>query len=317
MTDAALSERLKQIVIQHLPLPGRGRTPDRHQALVEIGREDLTLAKLAEAHWDAVAILAEAGLSPHPGALYAVWASEVPGQAMLMEHAGTGLIVSGSKPFCSGVDLVDRALITANSPEAGSPASLAEVDLRRHRDCFTYDLTLWKTGAFAQTHTGSLTFHAMPVAALIGEPGWYLDRPGFWHGACGPAACWAGGIAGLLDFALASRRGDPHTLAHLGALQANVWGMLALLQCAGREMDSHPDDTRAALEGALTLRHLTEALGTDSLRRFARAYGPQPLSMNADISRRYAEADLYLRQFHGERDLETLGRLVTQNPPRT
>jgi len=56
-----LRERFRAICGEDLPLPGGGATERRHRRLMEVGREDLSLAKLAEAHWDAVAILAEAG----------------------------------------------------------------------------------------------------------------------------------------------------------------------------------------------------------------------------------------------------------------
>ncbi|MBB5337868.1 hypothetical protein HDF13_000201 [Edaphobacter lichenicola] len=77
MTMDELKSRLTDVVKQKLPLPGGGRTAERHQLLAETAREDLSLAKLAEAHWDAAAILAEAGRSAEPNMLYAVWASEI------------------------------------------------------------------------------------------------------------------------------------------------------------------------------------------------------------------------------------------------
>ena len=63
MTARELKARLVAIVSQEVPLPGGGRTPERLRRLAETAREDLSLAKLAEAHWDAVAILVEAGRS--------------------------------------------------------------------------------------------------------------------------------------------------------------------------------------------------------------------------------------------------------------
>lgn len=63
---------------------------------------------------------------------------------------------------------------------------------------------------------------------------------------------------------------------------------------------------------ALTVRHLVEQACTDILRRLARAYGPHPLAMEEDVSRRYQELDLYLRQSHAERDLESLGHALQQ-----
>ena len=85
MTSEQLLLRMRELVGEALPLPGAGDTVGRHRRLMEIGREDLSLARLAEAHWDAVAILAEAGRAAVPGALYGVWAAEKPGQALRLE----------------------------------------------------------------------------------------------------------------------------------------------------------------------------------------------------------------------------------------
>ena len=114
---------------------------------------------------------------------------------------------------------------------------------------------------------------------LWARRGWYLDRPGFWHGACGPAACWAGGVAGLLDNAMLDTRRDAHTLAHLAAMHANVWALVSYLEVAGSEIDAMPSDRHAAQIRALQIRHLVEQLCTDTVRRFARAYGPARLSL--------------------------------------
>ena len=42
----------------NLPLPGSGRTRERWAALADLAGEDLSLARLAEGHADALAILA-------------------------------------------------------------------------------------------------------------------------------------------------------------------------------------------------------------------------------------------------------------------
>jgi alkylation response protein AidB-like acyl-CoA dehydrogenase len=308
MNAEFLAKRLKQIAVEQLPLTGAGKTAERHSRLMQIGREDLSLAKLAEAHWDAVSILAEAGRQPTRGALYAVWASEIPGKALKLEKTDSGYQLSGSKMFCSGAGMVDRALVTVGIPEP----RLVEIDLRKNSMNFEVDLSAWATDAFRLTQTGAVTFRGVDVTKenLVGDPTWYLNRPGFWHGACGPAACWAGGAAAFVDFAMECNRDDPHTLAHLGAMGANNWMMKACLDVAAREIDEEPLNYMAAQIRALRLRHLVEDACTDTLRRFARAYGPQPLSMNSEISRRYHEAELYLRQSHAEQDLESLARLL-------
>lgn len=300
-----LNHRLTEISKETLPLPGKGNTAERHRRLFAIGREDLSLAKLAEAHWDAVAILAENGRKHAPNALYAVWASELPSQPLHLKKEANSVRVVGRKMFCSGLGIVDRALVTANSPNP----CLVEIDLKNNANAIEMDTSDWKPEAFRATNTGTITFHDAAISgAIIGEPSWYLDRPGFWHGAIGPAACWAGGGAGLLDAALESKRDNVHTTAHLAAIHANVWATETYLAAAGREIDESYSDCNAAIVRALRIRHLIEQACTDTLRRFARAYGPHPLTMVGETSRRYHELDLYLRQSHAERDLETLGR---------
>ena len=305
-TSHALLTRFRALAGETLPVPGTGRTAQRHRRLVEAGLEDLSLARLAEAHWDACAILSEAGRTPVAGALYGVWASEIPGKALQLHRTASGWTITGTKMFCSGAGIVDRALVTVGTPVP----QLVDIDLRADTSTIQYDDSAWKTSAFAETRTATARFEVdvMTEEAFIGEPGWYLDRPGFWHGACGPAACWAGGAIGLVDYALLQTRNDPHTLAHLGALHASAWALNAYLEQAGRDIDAHPSDVRAARVRARTVRHLIEQASTDILRRLARAYGPHPLAMDAQVARRYQELDLYLRQSHAERDLEALGR---------
>jgi alkylation response protein AidB-like acyl-CoA dehydrogenase len=306
VTKGALVIQLRKTVAEEIPLPGGGNTSGRHRSLFEIGRMDLSLARMAEAHWDAVAILRENGSNPKSDCLYGVWASERPGQSLTLERNHDSFLINGKKMFCSGAGLVDRALITVGVPEP----QLVDVDLRSNARFLQIDDSNWKTNAFRETHTSTVTFQNLPVTPeeIIGAPGWYLQRPGFWHGACGPAACWAGGAAGLVDYANEQSREDPHTLAHLGAMRASIWASLSYLDSAGREIDAAPQDRESALVRALTVRHLIEQACTDILRRLPRAYGPHPVAMDEKISKRYQELDLYLRQSHAERDLEALGR---------
>jgi hypothetical protein len=308
MLKEELLTALRCLAEEQIPLPGGGQTAERHKRLFEVGRHDLSLARLAEAHWDAVAILAEAGRSPEPHAIYGVWASERLGWELKLNGDGDTFQLTGKKMFCSGGGIVDRALVTVGVPEQ----RLIEADVHASPGSIDYDDSEWKTSAFSETHTSTATFAGVEVSPndFVGESRWYLDRPGFWHGACGPAACWAGGAAGLVDYALQQSRNDPHTLAHLGAMQASVWALKSFLESAGREIDADPNDSNAALIRALTVRHLVEQACTEILRRLPRAYGPHPLAINEEVARRYSELDIYLRQSHAERDLESLGHAI-------
>lgn len=301
-----IKERIRQLIGTPIPLPTFGNNVARLQCLFDIGQINLSLAKLAEAHWDALAILHEAGKVPAENILYAVWAAEIPGKQLQLQKHDNYWTLNGTKMFCSGAGIVDRVLITAEH-------WLIDLQLNdRSAECLQITSDPWITTAFQETQTSTVHFNNISCnqSDIIGEQGWYLNRPGFWAGALGPAACWGGGAAGLLNYALQNQRKDAHTLAHLAAMEANVWAIKSFLKTAGEELDTDLKNTMKHQVLALKTRHLIEQACTDTLRRFARAYGPFPLACDEGISQRYQELDLYLRQNHAERDLEILGNLI-------
>jgi alkylation response protein AidB-like acyl-CoA dehydrogenase len=301
-------ERMRQLGINAahaLPCPGGGATDARHEALLQFGRKDLSLARIAEAHTDALAILAEARRVPRAGALYGVWASDGPQSRITAEPLPGGRWrLRGIKQYCSAAGFATAALVTAHHD-----AAVLLFDVAVDHGAIRVLPSTWASPALADTATGPVSFAGVTVGeeALIGTPNWYLTRPGFWHGAIGPAACWAGGAISLVEAAAALNRRDPHSRAQVGALQSVAWGLSALLAQAGREIDADPlDDAGEARVRALKVRHLVERWCTDVLDRFGRATGPQLLAYDAHIARQHMALNLYMRQCHAERDLETI-----------
>lgn len=271
---------------------------------MEFGRTDLSLARLAEAHTDALAILAENSRESR-GGLYGVWASDGPhSQLAAKELDDSGWCLDGVKLYCSGGAIVDRVLVTAHHDQ-----NLLLFEVAVDAPGISIGSSTWVNAGLADTSTCPVTFERVEVGAesLIGGTGWYLSRSGFWHGAIGPAACWAGGAMSLISAATVLGKKDPHSRAHVGGLQAIEWGMKAVLLQAGREIDADPDDIQGdARTRALKVRHLLERWCTEVLDRFGRATGPQLLAFDDHVARQYAALTLYVRQCHAERDLETI-----------
>jgi alkylation response protein AidB-like acyl-CoA dehydrogenase len=302
-----------------LPPFGAGATPERLARLMEFGRADVSLARLVEAHVDAVEILSEAGRLPAAGSWYGVWAAEDPSTCLSLRTAsGSRALLNGTKAVCTGAPLVDRALITVQTPET----RLIDVDLRLHARRLDIDTSFWLTPAFADTGTASVTFDGIEIddEAFVGPPGWYLDRPGFWNGACGPAACWAGGAMGLIDWAVnraASGSANSHRDVTVGALSALGFQMVAILEHVGRGIDRDPNDTALAKVRALQSRQSIERACAEVLDRFGREFGPRPLALDAATHSRFLATQLYIRQCHAERDLEALGVALRANDRAT
>jgi hypothetical protein len=96
-----------------LPDPGCGRSSDRLVALFELARtHPVSVARLAEGHTDAVSILCEAVRQPRPDSLCGVWASAGSDDVHVRTSADGSRHLRGVKPFASGLDIVDRALVT-------------------------------------------------------------------------------------------------------------------------------------------------------------------------------------------------------------
>ena len=310
-TSDDVSRRLRRIEAAgglHLPLPGRGHTPERLAALMDLGADDLSVARLAEAHTDATAIFAEAGREPPAGQLYGVWAAGGPSNRVVAERAAGGWRLRGTRHYCSGATILDRALLPV---DAGSDQLLVDVDVRHPQ--VIVDVSDWRTPTMHATATATVRFDGVPVGddAVLGGPSFYLDRPGFWIGSVGVAAVWAGGAIAVAETLRSRVADEPHALAHLGAVDALVWATRSMLMAAAAEIDRDPCAPPAtAMARALRVRHLVERAATEIIDRSARALGPEPLVRDAAHARRVAELQLYVRQTHADRDLEALGRLV-------
>jgi len=293
---------------RQFPLPGGGRTGDRWRALTAAAREDVVVGRLVEAHADADAILAElADRRTEPGQWWGVWAAEPPKPVLTAERGPDGWRLSGTKAWCSGAGLCTHALLTARS---GSRRPLFAVDLRRPG--VSADLSGWAADGMRRSATGMVSFDAVP-AQPVGPPGGYLERPGFWHGAIGVAACWLGGAERVADtLRRAGPRLDDHGLAHLGAVDAALAAGRWSISAAADEIDADPEEPRAAQRRAGRVRAVVERAALETLDRVGRALGATPLATDEGHAAAVADLTVYLRQSHAERDLAALGRLLAE-----
>ena len=283
---------------------GLGRTPDRWLTLFDWAQSgSVSVARLAEAHADAVAILSEAGRAPVEGAIYGVWASVDRHHELRLDDSGT---ISGAKSLCSGLGVVDRALVAV----VGDRGEQLLVDVEASGPTVASDRSGWETPALSETATGTVRYTQHRVEIVVGADGWYLDRPGFWNGAIGPAACWAGAAAGIAEYAEAAGTLDEHQLVARGVSRAETALCRTLLGDAGREIDRAPNDVAAARRRAYVVRHLVERSTSRTVDAFNRAFGPRPVVADGRLAQRVADVILYVRQQHGDRDLAELGALV-------
>jgi alkylation response protein AidB-like acyl-CoA dehydrogenase len=310
----ALSE-LVEGGFDRLPLPGQGRTLDRWRLLAAVAERDLGLVKLFEGHTDALAILAELHANAAPaGSRWGVWAAESPDMRLRIDRREGGegaepdeVVLSGTKAWCSGAAALTHALITcrdsADRPQLVAVA-LAQPGVR-------ISMRNWHAVGMAATASADVHFEQVR-AHLIGAPGAYLSRPGFWHGGGGIAACWFGAaqmLARTLHAAAHDKR-DGHRSAHLGAVDVALDGAAAVLRETAAWIDRtpHADPIRPVLRARL---HVEQA-ATTILEHACRTLGAGPMCRNEAFARCVADLPVFLRQSHAERDLAALGDLLAQ-----
>ncbi|MFJ1584666.1 acyl-CoA dehydrogenase [Streptomyces sp. NPDC088197] len=297
------------------PLPGSGRTAERFAVLTSVAERDLCAARLFEGHVDAAAILAELDAPPpRPGERWGVWAAEPPGEGLHATRDREGWVLTGLKQYCSGAHSCTHALVTA-ATERGK--RLFAVRTGVADGCRPVPGT-WQAVGMAGSDTPDVRFDHVP-GVPVGDVGGYLKRPGFQHGGIGVAACWYGGaraVADVLLRAAADRGPDPHTDAHMGAVDMLLHAAAAVLKQAAAEIDGDPSDTGGtARMRSLRTRAFVESVCADVLTHVGRATGAGPLCHDERHARNTADLTVYIRQHHAERNLAELGGLAARKEP--
>ena len=325
--EREVARRLHELIdagLADLPAPASGHTLERWQALARVAAQDLSLAKLFEGHTDALAIMKELG-APHtpPGSSWGMWAAEPPDAKLLFRpendaKAGDGqnsVLLHGRKAWCSGARSVSHGLLTVWQSDGTGPF-LAKVAM--HQPGVSVSSQGWSAVGMAASASVDVVF-CDARAQLLGHAGDYLNRPGFWHGGAGIAACWWGGAQALAEpLWKAAAQGGPSEsvlLRHiaLGKVDLALQHTAALLRDAAIWFDAHPAADASAL--ALRVRLSAEASAGQVLSEVGRALGAGPFCKDANFARMACDLPVYLRQSHAERDFAALGsRAVAKGP---
>jgi alkylation response protein AidB-like acyl-CoA dehydrogenase len=309
--------------------PGTGATVALWEHLATLAAHDLAVARAVEPHLDARAVLDQAGTTLPPAlaartTTWGVYAAEGPGQPLTATEQGGAWVLDGEKPWCSLAGRLDAALVTARTGDGRR--GLFAVDLRAP-EVAPVDAP-WPARGLAEIPSTPVRFAgaaATPVA--VGD--WYLERPGFWWGGTGVAACWFGGAVAVARrvHAQAAARPDDRLLAmHLGALDERLEAArLSLAEAAARVDASgaathggtEAEDADARAAGRVLAKRVRATVARtceDVLRLAAHSLGPGPLTQEPAHAKRVADLEVYVRQQHAERDDASLGALLAGGP---
>lgn len=289
----------------HPPCPGQGHTLQRWRILASVAAQDLSVCKLAEAHWDALAILNDLEQTAYESSdkLWAVWAADNPKAPLNLVLRNGKAYLEGRKTWCSGADVVTHALLTCPGENADSYFCLLDMQAPG----IHADHSQWQPVGMRSVQTAQLHFARTPVQVL-GPRSLYLERPGFFHGGAGIAACWYGAACAIaqklrthLDIS------NPHASAHLGAMFAELRAVRSMFHVLAESIDREP--AQRWVEDILALRSMMRNIATSVIEHSSRAMGPAPLCSDAEHAQRCADLAVWITQQHAERDNEGLGKL--------
>lgn len=240
-----------------------------------------------------------------------MWAAEPPQARVALdaEQRDGSVCLHGRKAWCSGATVLSHGLLTAWN-ERGEQ-QLVAVALQQPGVQVTEDG--WQAVGMAATQSVEVRFDGAR-GQLVGPPGGYLARPGFWQGGAGIAACWYG-AARRLGEALRSHcaeRDEPHALAHLGTVDCALTTAVSALQGGAAWIDANPEADAELL--VRRVRAIVEHSASTVIEHVGRALGAAPYCRDGGLARLLADLPVFLRQSHAERDLAALGELVARQP---
>lgn len=315
--DATLSWCVE--VGRSAPFIGEGHTRELWELLAATAAVDVAAARMLEPHLDALSILRQAasafdhddvsdGVGVNASSAWGVFAAEGAGKRLEARHGADGWRLHGTKPWCSLAAHLTHALVTASLD--GGQRQMFAVNLRSSG--VRPHAGPWVARGLPNVVSADVDFDDV-LAVPVGDAGWYLKRPGFAWGGMSVAACWWGAAMPLADSLLAaasSDRADQVALAHLGTVDQAMWAARsALVEASGLV-----DDGQSASIGerllANRVRGIVFAAATRALSETDAALGPLPLVADEQHARRIADLHLYLRQHHGLRDAERIGRAL-------
>lgn len=271
-------------------------------ALRLIGRGHLAVARLFEAHVNAIRLIvrygspaqaAAAARDAREGHLFALWVTDPPGEPLILRDD----VLHGRKAPCSGAGSATRAIVTV---EVGADSRMASLALDGAEQATPLRGLLQGMRASV---TGAVRFDGVHLgaASLLGVPGDYLREPDLSTGAWRTTAATLGGLEALIEAAriqlvarghhAAPLQQERFGLAYIALETARLWTRRAAEQA---ENDCLPAADRVATVNLARIAVETAAL--DALRHVQRSLGLAAFVRPNPVERLARDLGTYLRQ---------------------
>lgn len=307
-------EMLHEIGVLAAPLPvslgglalgiEAGAALETMEMLRMLGSGNLSVARLVEAHLNAIRLIVQCGTRAQAAAMardvldghvFGLWVTDAPDSPVTLDGR---FVLRGAKMPCSGAGHATRALVTAKDPSSGIHMLLVQLD-----DCDRANLAGWHVHGMRAACNGRMTIdglHAGPDT-VIGMEGDYLRQPDFSAGAWRGSAVALGAIETLVmelrqQLARRGRDAEPHQAARVGhALIAQETARCWVRRAAiiGESATHDSDD----IVGVVNLARLAvEKAGFEVIQIVQRSLGLGAFRSGTLVELLFRDLATYLRQ---------------------
>ncbi|MCZ4222545.1 acyl-CoA dehydrogenase family protein [Pedobacter rhodius] len=305
-----------QLVLPGEPLDfNKPDTPALLRLLKDVGKANLSVGRIFEGHINTLYLIhLYAGNDQRDnwyrgvkeeGHIFGIWNTQ--GQdGITFNKNNNSLEIQGSKTFCSGATLVNRALITGNisCPErTGWQMAIIDMD---GIDPEKIDRKSWKPLGMKASGSYTVNFSGYKVHEneLLGEPGIYLNQPYFNGGAIRFAAVQLGGAEALSQATIRyleelERTGDAFQQLRLSNMMSAVITGRMWLEQAGKYYDTWADDgnhNEELIAFANMTRVNIEEICLRVMEDCNRCVGARGLMEPYPMERIFRDLSFYLRQ---------------------
>ena len=268
--------------------------------LVTLGRGNLCVARLFEAHVNALRLVerfgsaeqrAQAASDVFAGHLFGLWVTDPPRRAGLRVR---GERLTGSKGPCSGAGHCTRALVTVEV-DGGTRMAVAALSGNERVQAIT-GLQGMRAAA-----NGMVALEGARLLFWLGEAGDYLREPDFSCGAWRGSAAAAGGVAALVDAVGDGlrRRGQSEAPMQLARFGEMVIAQETALLWVGRAAEAAEVEEGVVADRVATVnlaRLAVERAGLDAIRLAQRSLGLAAFVAPDPAERIMRDLATYLRQ---------------------
>ncbi|MCX2574138.1 acyl-CoA dehydrogenase family protein [Pedobacter sandarakinus] len=312
---------LRQTGALQIVLPGEAldfneaKMPELLSLLMAVGKANLSVGRIFEGHINTLYLIhlyADQQQRDEwyrgvreDGHLFGVWNTQSQNGIEFSKNA-EAYDVTGSKTFCSGATLVNRALITGNiSFNKHQGWQMVIIDMARvtsdkiNRDSWK-PLGMKASGSYTVDFSG----YKLQEAELLGKPGIYLNQPHFSGGAIRFAAVHLGGAEAIADNTIQylkdlKRTDDPIQRMRISNMMMQLAAGKLWLEQAGKHYDEWVDN-KAHTTDLIAFANMTRVSVEDICLRIMdesnKCVGARGLMAPYEMERLFRDLSFYLRQ---------------------